>query len=201
MIKGVNNPSIEDPVYYGGAKMKDRASVVKPMRWLLLAGLVLMISGLTAEPVLAQRRSNKGRKPPVPAPVPDMRPKATEVAEQIRTLSRFIFVYGKLVNGLEVAREQTARNQTSPTIEARNKQTREGLVSGIERLGAGIGTLTDSFQSDPTLQIQYLRIAAARDAVNDAAGLAAQQQFDEAGNSLLQAINHLTDTILSMRLN
>ncbi|MFZ4984745.1 MAG: hypothetical protein ACOYLF_04700 [Blastocatellia bacterium] len=163
--------------------------------------LALLALGLMAGTVTAQKRSSRARKTTKPAPTPDMRLQAGEVAEQIRLLSRFIFVYGKVVNGLEVAREQAARNQTSPAIETRNRQTRDGLVASIERLAAGISTLTDSFRSDPGLQIQYLRIAAARDAVSEAAGLAGQQQFDEAGAALVSAVNHLTETILSMKLN
>jgi hypothetical protein len=104
--------------------------------------LALLALGLMAGTVTAQKRSSRARKTTKPAPTPDMRPQAGEVAEQIRLLSRFIFVYGKVVNGLEVAREQAARNQTSPAIETRNRQTRDGLVASIERLAAGISTLS-----------------------------------------------------------
>lgn len=163
--------------------------------------LALLAFGLLTGGVTAQKRGGKARKAPPPAPAPDMRRQADEVAERIRLLSRFILVYGKVVNGLEVARDQAARNLTSPAIEASNKQTRDGLVASIDRLAAGIGELTDSFKSDPDLQIQYLRIAAARDAVTEAAGLADRQRYDEAGASLVTAVGHLTDTILSMKLN
>lgn len=178
--------------------MGDRILLRVLIRSSLLAVLVI---GLLAGAVTAQKRGGKVRKAVPPAPVPDMRRQADEVAEQIRLLSRFILVFGKVVNGLEVARDQAERNLTSPAIEASNRQTREGLVASIDRLAAGIGELTESFKSDPGLQIQYLRIAAARDAVTEAAGLAARQRFDEAGSSLVTAVGHLTDTILSMKLN
>ena len=183
--------------------MRDRTKI-NTMAVSRLAGSLLpalLVLGLLTGAALAQKRSSRARKPPAPAPAPDMRPQAGEVAEQIRLLSRFIFVYGKVVNGLEVARDQSARSQTSPATEARVRQTRDGLVSGIERLATGISALTDSFKGDPGLQIQYLRIAAARDAVNEAAGLAGRQQFEEAGTSLVTAVGHLTETIISMKLN
>ncbi|MFM8395342.1 MAG: hypothetical protein ACKOB4_15620, partial [Acidobacteriota bacterium] len=160
------------------------------------------VSGLASETALAQKRITRKKAATAAAPPPpDMRPHASEVAEQIRLLSRFLFVYGKVANGLEVAREQAARKQTSPAIEARNRQTREGLVAGIDRLAGSIENLTESFKDDPQMQIQYLRIAGARDAVSEAADLANRQLYEEAGQSLVTAIERLTETIISMKLN
>jgi len=164
--------------------------------------LLLLVCSLASGTGLAQKRSTKRKAAPLaPPPPPDMRPHASEVAEQIRLLSRFLFVYGKVANGLEIARDQAARKQTTPAIEARNRQTLEGLVAGIDRLAGSIENLTESFKNDPQMQIQYLRIAGARDAVTEAADLANRQQFEEAGLALVTAIERLTETIISMKLN
>lgn len=171
-------------------------------RPVMLGVVVVLTMILIPQAGWAQKRSTR-RKPAgaAPAPPPDLRPRATEVAEQIKLLSRFLFVFGKVANGLEVARDQARRNQTSPAIEARNRQSREALVSGISGLATGIDNIVNSFKSDPNLQVQYLKLAAARDAVNEAAQFAAGQQYEEAGSALTAAIERLTETIISMRLN
>lgn len=167
---------------------------------LLLVVFVLVGSGAIQEPTMAQTRTKRRPAKTAPAPPVDMRPQAQLVAEQITILSRFIFVYGKVVNTLEVARDQARRNQTTPEIEARNRQSVGTLVRGIRGLADGIENLATTFKAEERLQIQYLKIAAAKDAVADASEMAAADKFEEAGTSLIVAIERLTETIISMKL-
>lgn len=167
-----------------------------------LFGVAVILAMILAPQAAWGQKKSVRRKPaaPAPAPPPDLRPQAGEIAEQIRLLSRFLFVFGKVVNGLEAARDQSRRNQTTPAVEASFKQSRESLISSVNGLGSGIDELISSFRNDPNLQIQYLKLGAARDSVTDAAQLVANQQYDEAGTALTTAIERLTETIISMRL-
>ncbi len=175
--------------------MRNRRSIV-----VLAIALIAITTAATLRVEAQQKRPRK----PVPAPTPpplDLRPRAQQVAEQIGIVSRFLFLYGKVVNGLEVARDQAKRGETSATIEARNKQTRETLVRSISGLRTGIDNVASTFQQEPQLQIQYLKLGVAIDAVADAERLAAEGDFDEAGAALSTAIGRLTETIISMKLN
>lgn len=166
-------------------------------------GLLLVLTiatGLGTDSARAQRRATRRPPAPVPTPVPDMRAQALQVAEQVKNLSRFVYLYGKIVNGLEVAQDQAKRGQTSPTVEAKNKQAKEALVANITGLRVGIQSLARTFQGETRLQVQYLKISAATDAVANAEQLAAAGRYDEAGTALTTAIERLTDTIVSMRL-
>ncbi len=175
-----------------------RSTMINMILILLVSGLV---SGAAATTAFAQKRGTRKKAPAeTPAPVVDMRPLATEVGAQIGLLSRFLFVYGKAANGLEAAREQATRNQTTPAIDALNRKSRERLVVEIERMAGSIETMTESFRNDPQLQIQYLRIAGARDAILEAADQANREMYTEAGLSLVNAIDRLTETIISMKL-
>ena len=51
---------------------------------------------------------------PVPPPKTDTRMEATQVADTIKALTKFIFLYGKIVNGLEVADEQAKKGRLAP---------------------------------------------------------------------------------------
>jgi hypothetical protein len=129
-----------------------------------------------------------------------MRPQAVEVAEQIALLSRFVYLYGKIVNGLEVAEEQAREEKPSPEVVASTRRTREALVQKIVDLDEGVSALMGRFQADLQLQVQYLRLAKAGDALKEASQLASTGQFHEAGMSLTVAIERLTDTIMTMKL-
>ena len=176
----------------------------------VVPALALLVSGTLSMPTHAQTRTSKPtsrstgtkRRPARTAPAPpvDMRPQAQLVSEQITILSRFVFVYGKVVNTLEVARDKAQQNQTSAEIEARNRQSVGKLVRGIRGLADGIDNLAMTFKAEDRLQIQYLKIAAAKDAVAEASQMAAADKFEEAGTSLIVAIERLTETIISMKL-
>lgn len=177
--------------------MRNRYSV------LIMAIVAIAIVTTLELPVAAQKRTGRPGRPAKPAPAPppfDMRPGARQIAEQIGIVSRFIFIYGKVVNGLEVARDQAKRGETSAAIEARNRQTRETLVRSIGGLRTGIESVATAFQAEPQLQIQYLKLGAASDAVGEAEQLAGEGRFDEAGTALSTVIQRLTETIISMKL-
>jgi hypothetical protein len=151
------------------------------------------------QPKQQKKRPTRGAKP-TPSPTPDMRAEASGVAAQIRNVANFLYVYGKVVNTLEVAEEQAKNNQTSPEIQAKNKKSKEMLVASISGVRAGLENLANGFQANPRLQVQYLKIAYATEAALDAERFAAAGRYQDAGKSLVTVVERLTDTIISMRL-
>jgi len=151
---------------------------------------------------LAQQRKKpvaRGAKP-TPTPTPDMRPEAAQVATQIKNISNFIYIYGKIVNTIQVVDDQAKVDQTSPKAQALNKESKDALVVNISKLRAGLENLSNNFKANPRLQVQYLKLNFAADAVLNAERLAAAGQYEAAGKTLVTAIERLTDTIISMRL-
>jgi hypothetical protein len=151
---------------------------------------------------LAQQRKKpvaRGAKP-TPTPTPDMRPEAAQVATQIKNISNFIYIYGKIVNTIQVVDDQAKGDQTSPKAQALNKESKDALVVNISKLRAGLENLSNNFKANPRLQVQYLKLNFAADAVLNAERLAAAGQYEAAGKMLVTAIERLTDTIISMRL-
>lgn len=129
-----------------------------------------------------------------------MRPEASQIAEQINNVSKFIFVYGKIANGLEIAEEQAKKGQTTPAIQAKYKESKDALIANIRGLRAGLDNLVKVFQANPRLQIQYLKLSYAAEAAANSEKLAAAGNYDDAGKSLVLVVERLTDTIISMRL-
>ena len=148
----------------------------------------------------AQKKRPATRAKPTPTPVPDMRAEASQVATQIKNVSNFIYVYGKIVNALEIDEDQVQHKETSPEIQAKIKKSKKLLIARIRDLQTGLENVATGFQANPRLQVQYLKLTHATDAVLNAQRLASTGQYDEAGKSLVAAVERLTDTMVSMRL-
>jgi Zn-finger domain-containing protein len=129
-----------------------------------------------------------------------MRAEASQVAMQIKNVSNFIFIYGKIVNSLQIDEDQVKRQETSPEIQATIKKSKAALLTRMRDLRAGLEDLASRFEGNPRLQVQYLKLTYAAEASRDAEDLAARGQYEEAGRSLVTIVERLTDAIISMRL-
>lgn len=175
------------------------------LRRYLTIALLVALTALCAFPLIsiAQKKapSTKNRRvvKPTPTPTPDTKVEAGQVAEQIKNFSKFIYVYGKIVNGMEIAEDQAKQNKVSADIAAKNQQSRAALVQSIRNLKAGLDGVVRNFQNNSRLQVQSLKIAFALDAAGDAEKLATAGRYDEAGKALITVIERLTDTVMAMR--
>lgn len=151
----------------------------------------------------AQKKRTPARKKTTPAPktqpVADTRQEAAMVAEQIKVLSRFVYTYGKVTNGIEVSEDQAKRTRLSPELIEKNRQLRSSVVNGIAGLKGGIDKLDQAFQNNPKLQVQYVNLSGVSEGILRARDLAANNQFDEAGRSLLTSIERLTGILLDIK--
>lgn len=167
-----------------------------------IIGLALILACIIPEAGEAQRKTQGARRRPAAAPKPppiDMAAEAAPVVEQLKIVSRFVYIYGKIVNGLEVAEDQVKRGETSPEIVARNQKTRDGLVANIGALRTGIDKAGVRLQAETRLQVQYLKLTTASDAISNAEKLAAAGRYDDAGKTLVSAIERLAETLISFR--
>jgi hypothetical protein len=164
--------------------------------------LTLTMLCLLASSGYAQKRRTPARKQPAPPktqPVVDTRQEAQQVAEQIKVLNRFLYTYGKVTNGLEVAEDQAKRVRLSSELIEKNRQTKAGVVNGISGLKAGIDKLDLAFKNNPKLQVQYVNLFGVSESVVRARDLAANNQFDEAGRALIAAVERLTNILLEIK--
>lgn len=177
--------------------MKGKATKIL-LLMLILACVIPAIGEATGEP--QRRRTQRRPAPkPTPTPPPDYVAHANAVAEQLKLVSRFVYTYGKIVNGLEFASGQAKAGNTSPQLEAQNQQAKQSIVNNINGLRAGINKVVEQLHADQRLQVQYLKLGAAADAIATAEQLSAAGKFDEAGKALLVAIDRLSDTIIALR--
>lgn len=166
----------------------------------LLIALALLLASSPA--VLAQK---KKRTPsprataPAPAPPPDTRKEATEVATTLKALTKFLFLYGKIANGLEVAEDQAKRSRLPANVIEINVKSKNGVQAGITGLKDQVDKLGLVLQANPRLQIPYINLAGVTQKIVEAQGLVQNNQFDDAGRSLVMAVERLADLMLLIK--
>lgn len=172
------------------------------MRRYSTLALTLLLTALCAFPLASIAQKKTTRRPtaaPKPTPTPDLRVEAGQVAEQLKNFSRFIYIYGKIINGFEVADELARTGKMTPVAATKNRESKEAVVVSVRNLKIGLDNLARSFQSNPRLQIYYLKLTFAVDSARDAEQFAAAGRFDDAGKSLVTTIDRLADTVVAMR--
>ncbi|HEY0766022.1 MAG TPA: hypothetical protein VGD61_26815 [Pyrinomonadaceae bacterium] len=124
---------------------------------------------------------------------------ATRVADQIKFLTRFIYLLGGVSSGIAAVDEAARRNEASPQVVQQNQQSKTQVRNSIQGFRETLDKLEIDFRATPELQPYYIKLAGVASGAATAEDLAAKNQFDAAGRTLLNVINRLTDVLLLMR--
>ena len=124
---------------------------------------------------------------------------ATKVADQVKILTRFLYLLGGVAKGIEQIDEAAKKNEASPTALQQNEQNKTTVKTSLRNVREGLDALEVYFRSTPGLQSYYLRLAGSASGAADAEAQAAMGQFDQSGRTLLGVVNRLTDVLLIMR--
>ena len=124
---------------------------------------------------------------------------AMRVADQIKVLSRFLYLLGGVAKGLEAVDEAARRNEASPTLLEQAKTNKATVRTSIKNVREGLDKLEVDFRATPELQPYYIKLAGSAAGAATAETQAANNQFDAAGRTLLGVVNRLTDVLLIIR--
>ena len=161
-----------------------------------LAMIILAPAGSFAQ--TRKRTATKSTRAAAPAAGEVQRQGATRVADQIKILTRFIYLLGGVAKGLEGVDDATRRNEASAAIVDQAKQSKATVRASIQNVREGLDKLEIDFRSTPELQRYYIKLAGVASKAATAEELAANNQFDKAGRMLLDVVNQLTDVLLEM---
>jgi hypothetical protein len=164
---------------------------------ILLAAVILFPATSFAQ---TRKRTTKTSRPAAPAKTSDVaREGAARVAGQIKVLTKFIYLLGGVAKGLEGVDDATKRNEASTAIVDQVKQNKATVRASIRTLREELDKLEIEFRATPELQRYYIKLAGVASGAATAEDLAAANQFDKAGRTLLGVVNQLTDVLLEMR--
>ena len=169
----------------------------------LIAIALLTATFLAPSTAFTQTRNRSSRPKPAPAktqPVSQVRTTgATRVAEQIKLLTQFIYVLGKVTSGIAAVDEAVRRNEASPAVTQTNQESKTRVRTGIQGFRESLDKLEIDFRATPELQPFYIKLAGVAAGAATAEEQAAANQFDAAGRTLLTVINRLADVLVVMR--
>jgi hypothetical protein len=124
---------------------------------------------------------------------------ATRVADQIKLLTRFVYLLGGVSSGIAQVDEAVRRKEASPEMVQKNQQSKLTVKTSIQGFREGLDKLEIDFRATPELQPYYIKLAGVAAGAATAEEQAGAGQFDASGRSLLNVINRLTDVLLIMR--
>ena len=104
-----------------------------------------------------------------------------------------------VAKGLEGVDDAAKRNEASPAVIEQTQKSKQTVRASIQTLREDLDKLETDFRATPELQRYYISLAGVAQGAATAEELAAGNKFDQAGRSLLNVINRLTDVLLGMR--
>ena len=166
----------------------------------------LLIAAIAFFPAtsFAQTRKRTTARQPTRATKPQpasniQREGAARVADQIKTLTRFLYLLGGVAKGIEGVDEATQRNEASPAVVEQARKNKATIRTSIQNVREGLDQLEIDFRKTPELQRYYIKLAGVAAGAVSAEQQAAANQIDRAGRTLLGVVNQLTDVLLEMR--
>lgn len=171
-------------------------------RLVIIAATFLLLLPATVLGQTRNRRSTATQKPSASttAQAAAIRMEgATKVADQLKILTRFLYVLGGVAKGIEQVDEAARKNEASPAALQQNDQNKATVKTSLRNVREGLDALEIYFRSTPGLQSYYLKLAGSASGAADAEAQAASGQFDRSGRTLLNVVNRLTDVLLIMR--
>jgi hypothetical protein len=173
-----------------------------------LSSLVLVVLVLSAADAKTQRRRRSAPKKKPVSTTPYAQKQQAEIqagryriASQIKTLTQFLYLLGSISKGIETAEhanrihEDSSVAITTEQIE-RNKSR---VKDSIHNVRLGLDQLETSFRINPVLTNYYATLAGVGKIGQTAENQAAANRFEEAGRSLLTAVNKLADALVTLR--
>lgn len=170
---------------------------MKRITALLIATVILFPA--TAFSQTRKRTSRPPTRATTAKPSAALQAGATRVADQIKSLTRFIYLLGGVAKGIEAVDEAARRNEASPAVLEQAKRNKDTVRTSLQSVREGLDALEIHFRATPELQRYYIKLAGTAAGAATAEEQAAANQYDRAGRSLLEVVNRLTDVLLAMR--
>lgn len=165
---------------------------------LLLSPVELLAQG--RQRTTSRRSTQKSSRPDTSQRTVDARKDgASRVGDQIKILTRFLYLLGGVSKGIEAADQAVRRNEASSAVMEQTEKSKATVKTSLENVREGLDKLEIDFRTTPELQRYYTSLAGVAAGAADAEDQASAGHYDQAGRSLLNVVNRLTDVLLEMR--
>ena len=150
----------------------------------------------------AQQRKSQPRTTRKPAAKAVKQPAASQavgqLAEQLKLVNQFLYVYGKVAASLDDAEQRVKRGEAQQEDMIGVGQSKAAVLASVQDLRAGIGKLAAAFRTDDRLKTHTIKLIAAAEAASEAEQLIRGSRYDDAGRSLLVAAARLVEVLAAV---
>src|SRR5215471_16725921 len=123
---------------------------------------------------------------------------ARQVAEEIKTLSHFVYLLGGVITRMDQAETSIRLNEATPAVTAQIQSDREKIRKNLADVHAGLDKLETDFRNTPDLARYAMFIQGVSASGGTAEKQAAAGHLDDAARTLLDIVNRLTDALLAI---
>ena len=158
--------------------------------------LLLLLSAPSVSAQTRTRRTTPQKRPAASAPKPtadqtQVNAARIKLADQIKNLTRFVYLYGRFSKDLENVSAQAESADVA-------RRTKAALLTNFANFREGLDLLERDFRYTPSLARHYAMLQGAAQKVSDAEAQASATQYDRAGRLILEVVNQLTDVLIEM---
>jgi hypothetical protein len=121
---------------------------------------------------------------------------AARVAEQIKSIGRFLYLYGPISKDLASTEAAAQNNQSATEAVQRNKAK---LREAFHNYRVQMDELETTFSGSSELRPYYTKLLGVAASAGQAEDAVAASRYDQAGRSLLDVMNRLTDVLVDMQ--
>ncbi len=168
---------------------------------ILLFALVLCLSAASASGQTRRRTTSKRTRPAAATAKPEAAPAALQqaaarVAEQIKNIGRFLYLYGPIWKELQT---NEAAAQNNPSSAQALQANRAKLKELFHNYRVQMDALETIFSSSSDLRPYYTRLLGVASSASIAEEHVGAGRYDAAGRALLEVMNRLTDVLVDMQ--
>jgi hypothetical protein len=173
-----------------------RRKTLKPALLIAVACIILSPAAYSQT-----RRRSSSRKPPVTdtSLANERQAGAVRVADQVKNLTRFLYLYGGVAKELQSLNAAIQRGESSPNAVEQTNRSKTTIIKSLTDFRDGLDQLEIQFRTSPALQPYYIKLAGSAAGAANAAQLAESGQFDKSGRAMLDVVGRLTDVLVVMK--
>ena len=172
---------------------------MKRISMIVLACLMMLAASNTFGQTRKRTATNRRTRPAStrnqsPAPAPSA--VAARLADQIKSIGRFLYLYGPISKDL-AATEASAQQASAPTDTIQRNKAK--LREAFHNYRVQMDELETTFSSSSELRPYYTKLLGVAASAAQAEDAVVSSRYDQAGRSLLDVMNRLTDVLVDMQ--
>ncbi len=166
------------------------------MKKLTILLLIFVCLSFSANAQRRKKPTTKTTNPP--AATNEIREGATKVSIQLNNVAKFVYLLGGIARGIEDIDKDARAGKVPRAVSDKNQTYKQNVIASIQSLRTGLIQLESDFRVKPKLKPYLQSIQGITEISGTAEDQATNGELVNAGKTLLQIIEKLSDTLVAL---